>query len=80
MVVEDYGPLPDFFVPHFKMRPLGDVRRFLTAYARAGGPHHNALCFGDARRRLRFLAQMIGAEYHELETGSGQAHDETARA
>ena len=80
MVVEDYGPLPDFFVPHFKMRPLGDVRRFLTAYAQAGGPHHNALCFGDARRRLRFLAQMIGAEYHELETGSGQAHDETARA
>ena len=28
-----------------------DVRQCLTAYANAGGPHHNALCFGDARPR-----------------------------
>ncbi len=39
---------------------------FLTDYARAGGPHHNAVCFGDGRRRLRFAAHILGAEYHEI--------------
>jgi L-arabinose isomerase len=67
--IEDYGPLPDFCVPHFKLRLPTDVRRFLTGYAHAGGPHHNAVCFGDARRRLRFAARLLGAEYCEIETG-----------
>ena len=53
MTIQDYGPLPDFCVPHFKIRPQHDVREFLTRYAKSGGPHHNAVCFGDARRRLR---------------------------
>ena len=61
--VMDYGPLPDFCVPHFKLRPPRDVREFLSAYAEAGGPHHNAVCFGDARRRLRLAAALIGADY-----------------
>jgi L-arabinose isomerase len=64
--IEDYGPLPDFCVPHFKLKPSCDVRDFLTAYAKAGGPHHNAVCFGDARRRLRLAAQLINADYIEL--------------
>jgi L-arabinose isomerase len=64
--IEDYGPLPEFCVPHFKLKPKGDARDFLTAYARAGGPHHNAVCFGDARSRLRFAASFIGAEYIEV--------------
>ncbi len=64
--IEDYGPLPDFCVPHFKLKPQKDVRDFLTAYAKAGGPHHNAVCFGDARRRLRFAAQLLNADYVEL--------------
>jgi len=62
----DYGPLPDFCVPHFKLRPAGEVRTFLTAYATAGGPHHNAVCFGDARRRLRLAAGFLDADYIEL--------------
>lgn len=66
VTIEDYGPLPDFCVPHFKVRPAADVRRFLTEYAKAGGPHHNAVCFGDARRRLRFAAGMLQAEYLEV--------------
>ncbi len=67
MAIEDFGPLPDFFVPMFKLKPLsGDVRRFLTAYATAGGPHHNAVMFGDARARLRFAAGLIGAEHVEI--------------
>jgi hypothetical protein len=53
-------------VPHFKIRPTGNVRDFLTAYANAGGPHHNAVCFGDVRRRLRFAAAMLDADYVEL--------------
>lgn len=64
--IEDYGPLPRFCVPHFKVRPPGDVRRFLTRYARAGGPHHNAVCRGDARRRLEFAAGLLGAEAVEI--------------
>lgn len=62
----DYGPLPEFCVPHFKLKPRTDVRDFLTAYAQAGGPHHNAVCFGDARRRLRFAAAILGADYIEI--------------
>jgi L-arabinose isomerase len=66
VTIEDFGPLPDFCVPHFKMKPAGGVRQFLTAYAKAGGPHHNAVCFGDARRRLRLAAELIGADFIEL--------------
>jgi L-arabinose isomerase len=66
-VLEDYGPLPGFCVPHSKLKPVsGDVRQFLTAYATAGGPHHNAVFFGDARPRLRFAADLLGADYCEL--------------
>ncbi len=42
-VIEPFGPLPGLCVPHFKLKPARDVREFLTAYARAGGPHHNAV-------------------------------------
>ena len=34
--IEDFGPLPALCVPHFKLRPAGDVRQFLTAYATRG--------------------------------------------
>lgn len=64
--IEDFGPLPNWCVPHFKLKPPGDVRDFLTAYARSGGPHHNAVCFGDARPRLRRAAQILDLEYCEL--------------
>jgi L-arabinose isomerase len=65
--LEDYGPLPGFCVPHAKLKPFGgDVCQFLTAYANAGGPHHNAVLFGDARPRLRFAAGLLGADYCEV--------------
>ncbi len=64
--IEDFGPLEQLAVPHSKMRPRGEVRQFLTAYAKAGGPHHLAVCFGDARRRLKILADLLGAEYCEV--------------
>lgn len=66
VTVEDFGPLPGFCVPHFKIRPAAGVRDFLTAYANVGGPHHNAVCFGDARARLRLAAGMLDADYVEL--------------
>ncbi len=66
MTIPAYGPLPGMEVPHFKLVPQGDVRDFLTAYAQAGGPHHCAVCFGDARSRLRRLAAMLEAEYVEV--------------
>ncbi|MGB9625353.1 MAG: hypothetical protein ACPMAQ_10875, partial [Phycisphaerae bacterium] len=66
ITIEDFGPLPQLAVPHSKFRPGGDVRDFLTAYARAGGPHHLAICFGDARSKLSLAAQYLGAEYVEV--------------
>jgi hypothetical protein len=64
--IEDFGPLPQLCVPHFKFIPAGGVRGALTRYALAGGPHHNALCFGDARRRVRLAAGLLGAEFEEV--------------
>ena len=66
MTIEDFGPLEVLAVPHSKIKPKGDVREFLTGYAKAGGPHHLAVCFGDARRRLRMLAGILGADFCEL--------------
>jgi len=65
--IADFGPLPALTVPHTKIViPGGDVRDWLTSYARAGGPHHHALCFGDARRRIRFAAELLEADYCEV--------------
>ena len=61
MQIEDFAPLTTVPVPHTKMSPAGNVRDFLTAYAAAGGPHHLAVCFGDARRKLSLLARVLDA-------------------
>ena len=66
VAIADFGPLPTLQVPHSKLVPEGDVRDFLTAYAKAGGPHHAALCFGDARPRLRAAARLLDADYVEV--------------
>jgi L-arabinose isomerase len=67
MEIDDYGPLAGMPVPHFKLRPArGDVRDLLTAYAKAGGPHHNAVSFGDATPRIRATAELLGADYCEV--------------
>jgi len=65
--VLDFGNVPDMPVPHFKIAPeRGDVRDWLTQYALAGGPHHNAICFGDAIERLRIAAHLLDAGFHEV--------------
>ena len=67
MTIADYGPLEAMDVPHFKLIPEArGVREFLTAYAKSAGPHHNAVCFGDARARLRLAADLLGADYCEV--------------
>lgn len=66
VTIADFGPLDSLEVPHFTVSTAGDVRDFLTAYARAGGPHHLALCFGDARNRLRLACALLGADYCEV--------------
>jgi L-arabinose isomerase len=66
MEIGDFGPLSGLAVPHCKVRNCGDVRDWLTNYAHAGGPHHHALCFGDARPRLKLVAALIGADYCEV--------------
>jgi len=64
--IDDYGPVVELAVPHFKLRVGGDVREWLTAYATAGGPHHNAVCFGDATEKIRTLAGLLDADYIEI--------------
>jgi L-arabinose isomerase len=66
VTIEDFGPLPQLAVPHSKIRPAGNVSEFLTAYANAGGPHHLAICFGDARAKLALAAGYLGADYVEV--------------
>ncbi|MGO8688415.1 MAG: hypothetical protein ACLQLG_02170 [Thermoguttaceae bacterium] len=66
LTIEDYGPLAGLPAPHSKIAPGGDVRQWLTAYAQAGGPHHHAICFGDARPRLKIAARLLQADYHEV--------------
>lgn len=66
MEIADFGPLPLMPVPHSKATSGGNIRDWLTAYAMAGGPHHNAICFGDARPRLKMAASLLDADYFEV--------------
>jgi L-arabinose isomerase len=66
MDIEDFGPLASLPAPHCKVKSHTDIRAWLTAYARAGGPHHHAICFGDARPRLRLAAILLNADYCEV--------------
>ncbi len=59
-------PFPDAETPQALIRPRGNVRDWLTDYAKAGGPHHLAVAQGDARGDLRALAGWIGADYSEI--------------
>jgi L-arabinose isomerase len=66
MEIQGFGPLAALPVPHSKIKSQGDIRDWLTAYALAGGPHHHAICFGDARSRLRIAASLLDADYCEV--------------
>ena len=67
MRIADYGPLENMPVPHCKLAvEQGDVREWLTAYAKVGGPHHNAVCFGDATARVRAAARLLDADFCEI--------------
>lgn len=63
--IDDFGPLA-LPVPHSKIITPIDVRQWLTRYAQAGGPHHHALAFGDARPRLQIAARLLNADYCEV--------------
>jgi len=67
MEVPDAEPFAQAETPQSLIRPAGDVRRWLTAYAQAGGPHHLALCRGDARALLRLWAHLAGITPIEIE-------------
>lgn len=62
----DFGPLAQAETPQAKIVPRCDVRDWLTAYATAGGPHHLAVCYGDATAQLKLLAHLIGAEFVQI--------------
>ena len=64
--IQDFGPLATLCVPHCKITNHQNIRQWLTAYALAGGPHHHAICFGDARPRLKIAASLLDADYCEV--------------
>ena len=64
--IEDFGPLSGMCVPHCKVVNHRDVREWLTAYAKLGGPHHHAICFGDAREKIQLTARLLDADYFEV--------------
>jgi L-arabinose isomerase len=66
MEIQDFGPLASLPGPHSKAQSRQNIREWLTAYAMAGGPHHHAICFGDARPRLKIAALLLNAEYCEV--------------
>lgn len=66
MEIQDFGPLSGLPVPHCKVVNSADVRDWLTGYARAGGPHHHAICFGDAVPRLKMAAKLLDADFCEV--------------
>lgn len=59
-------PFPEAETPQAMIKPRIDVRDWLTAYAKAGGPHHLAVAHGDTRAALKSLAGWIGADYREI--------------
>jgi L-arabinose isomerase len=67
VTLEPFTPRPELMVPQFALMPDGsDVRAWLTRYAKAGGPHHNAVCQGDARPLLKAVATLLDADYCEV--------------
>jgi len=64
--IDDFGLVPSIKAPHFRLRVARDVRDWLTDYAKAGGAHHNAICFGDATARIRAAAGFLDADYLEI--------------
>ncbi len=48
--------------PYFKLASAEDVRDVLTNYAKASGPHCNAVRFGDARH----AAELLNADFVEV--------------
>ena len=66
MEIEDFGPLASLSAPHCKVHNQINIRQWLTTYAKAGGPHHHAICFGDARSRIRLAAELLRADYFEI--------------
>jgi L-arabinose isomerase len=66
MEIQTFGPLDSLPVPHCIVKNHQNVRQWLSAYAMAGGPHHHAICFGDARPRLQIAADLLDADYCEV--------------
>jgi len=66
VMIADFGPLAAMPLPHSTIHVRGDVREWLTAYAHFGGPHHHAICPGDATAQLKQLAALLPADYYEV--------------
>lgn len=66
VTIENSQPITGLQSPHSKISSRQNIRDWLTAYARAGGPHHHAICFGDATARLKLAAELLDADYCEV--------------
>ena len=61
--VVDFPYVPDLARPHYKFRPAGDLRAFLTRFSKAGASHHQALAYGHWAGTVEKVAALLGIEY-----------------
>lgn len=58
---------PNLKNPYARLQPGPDARAFVERYTGAGGTHHLALVYGDARRELADLAAMCGLSFETID-------------
>jgi L-arabinose isomerase len=58
--VVDFPYLPDLGRPHYKFRPDGDLRAFLTRFSMEGASHHQALAYGRWADTVQGVATLLG--------------------
>lgn len=64
--VVDKPMLKNIDQPQFFIRPNCRVEEFLTKYSLEGGKHHLAMCYGDLRQTLKYVATLMNMPYVEI--------------
>lgn len=55
------------YSPHFWIRPGGEnLPEFLEEFSEHGGTHHSVLVYGEQVPVMRYMARMLGIDFHAL--------------
>lgn len=64
--IPDFRPIQGVNSPHGKFLPDADFPGFLNDFAKAGGTHHSAFCYGRMQGRIQKAAKLLGIEHITL--------------